>query len=442
MTAPGGAPATRFPAGPVLLPWDEPPATPHRPAARARGRRRRRRRTRRRVAAGVVLLLVAVAATAIVRDRLRGSPLVCGTDGLQTRQVAGLAEFAGWLRQNRVAGYVGEIGWPAGGPDAAQWSALADTWYRAADQAGLPVTAWAAARWPSDYRMAVYTAAAGTTTLNRAGAQATVVERHPTRERYLRGVVVAGGSFGMTGNSGFSTAAPGRYGYDYSYENAAGYHYLAARGVRLIRLAVAWERIQPAPHGPLDVLELARLRRAIALAGASGLVVVLDLHNYGRYALPGRGLLLGDPGLPVSALGDVWSRLARATADLPGVLGYDLMNEPLRLARRGTSGATLWQQASAQAVAAIRAAGGRRPVFVAGYGQPAPGRWAEVHPAAWIRDPLHRVVYETHVYFDGDNSGRYASSYARELASAAGDRPGCLPVPDVSSLEARALEGS
>ena len=32
-------------------------------------------------------------------------------------------------------GYVGEIGWPAGGSDAASWAGLADAWYRAADRA-------------------------------------------------------------------------------------------------------------------------------------------------------------------------------------------------------------------------------------------------------------------------------------------------------------------
>lgn len=399
----------------------------------------------------IALAIAAAAAGAAVVVNppvLPGSPppVLCGADAAQITALDGMAQYAQWLRRNDVAGYVGEVGWPATGPDADRWQDLAEVWYSAADAAGLPVTAWAAARWPSTYAMGVYTAEAGTTSLGARGPQASVVEAHPTDDRLLRGVVVAGGSFGRTSSSG---GDPGRYGYDYSYENASGYAYLARRGVRLVRLALVWERLQPVPGGPLDETELLRVRRAVGQAQRAGLVVILDLHGYGQFLTTGkhgepRRLTLGTRQLPAARLADLWSRLATATLDLPGILGYDLLNEPLRLAKRGDAGARLWEDVSQQAVDAIRASGSPLPVFVAGYGQTAPGRWDEVHPRAWISDPVGRTVYETHVYFDSDNSGHYDAGYAAQEAAdraqvARSHTPRCRTLPDLTTRQEAAI---
>jgi hypothetical protein len=356
------------------------------------------------------LVLAAGAAVVVPQFIHRGQTRICTDDALQARAVDGLATFAGWLERNKVPGYVGEVGWPA----QPQWSALAESWYRAADAIGLPVTAWAAASWPADYPMAIYRRGAGSTALNTAGPQSEIVRDHPSTAGYLRGVVLAGGSFGAADSDpGYSSARPGRYGYDYSYENAAGYAYLAAQGIRLARLTVSWERLQRTPGGPLDPVELNRLHTALALAGRYGIAVVLDLHSYGTFA-GARTLRLGSPQLPVARLADVWSRLATATRDEPALTGYDLLNEPINLAARGRDGARLWEQASQGAVDAIRATGSRRTIAVTGYGQTAPAHLGDLHPQAWIDDPEHRTVYETHAYFDDDSSGHYALGYAVE----------------------------
>jgi len=362
-------------------------------------------------AVAVVAVVGGAAVVAVPRWLHRGETRVCAGDALQAQTLDGLAAFAGWLERNQVPGYVGEVGWPAG----ADWEQVATTWYDAADAIGLPVTAWAAASWPADYPMAVYRRSTGSTALDTAGPQSAVVRDHPSTRRYKRGVVVAGGSFGASdSNPRYSSANPGRYGYDYSYENAAGYRYLADQGIRLVRLTVAWERLQRTPGGPLDPTELGRLRTALRLAGANGIAVVLDLHGYGTYA-SSRPLVLGTPALPVGRLADVWSKLATATRDESSVVGYDLLNEPITLAARGSDGARLWEQASQAAVDAIRATGNRRTIAVTGYGQTGPAHLGELHPRAWIDDPVHRTVYEAHAYFDGDSSGHYTASYATEL---------------------------
>ena len=370
---------------------------------------RRRRAGRVLTALLAAILLAGVAAIGVPRWRHRGETRVCARDAVQARALDGLVTFAGWLRRNGVPGYVGEVGWPGGGADARAWSRVAGLWYDAADALGLPVTAWAAASWPASYPMAVFRRSPGATALDTAGPQSALLDRHGSTGHYLRGVVLAGGSFGRP-----TGADPGRYGYDYSYENAAGYAYLAARGVALVRLTLSWERLQHVPGGPLDPTELTRLHTALALARRNGLAVVLDLHSYGTYAA-GTPLVLGSAALPVERLADLWSRLAAATRDEPAVTGYDLLNEPLKVAARGAGGARLWERASQAAVDAIRATGSRQTVAVTGYGQTSPAHLGDLHPRAWIDDPLHRTVYETHAYFDADSSGHYAAGYAVEL---------------------------
>jgi hypothetical protein len=376
---------------------------------------------------------------------------VCTQDALQAKAVGGLANFAGWLSRNRTTGFVGEVGWPST-RDSPQWNALADTWFTAADRIGLPVTAWAAGPWPADYPMAVYrsgdVAADGSANGADGGAvpgpvvepQAAVVERHPTTARYLRGVVLAGGSFaaGDT-DAGFGSGNPGRYGEDYGYEAGSTYRELAARGIRLVRLTAVWERLQPVPFGPLSATELARVRTALGRAAQAHLAVVLDLHGYGDFAEGGgpdgpvHHLTLGSRALPTSALADFWRRMAPAVADEPAVVAYGILNEPSRLAADGRAGARIWERAAQQSVDAIRATGSRTAVTVSGYLPMGPPAWGQMHPRAWVRDPLHRVAYETHAYFDSDGSGHYYRSYAEELRQVTAPKGSCQRLAPVGA---------
>ncbi|UWP84216.1 glycoside hydrolase family 5 protein [Dactylosporangium fulvum] len=350
------------------------------------------------------------------------------SDIVQARAVAGLANFSGWLRRNHATGFIGEIGWPAD-RDADQWTGVAEAWYNAADIVGLPVTAWAAGTWPANYPMAVYRPVAQGQSVDVAGPQAKVIERHGTTPTYLRGVNLAAGSFATSEvNGGFGTGNPGLYGQDYTYETPASYTFLAGRGVHLVRLAVNWERLQPRPFGPLDEVEVARVRGALEHARAAGLAVILDLHNYGDYAAGGgssgqpRMLRLGDDRLPTTALADFWARMSRA-ADNPAVIGLGLLNEPTRLAADGRDGALIWERAAQQAVDAIRSTGDRRAILVSGYIPMGPPSWGQMHPTAWVVDPINRIAYESHAYFDHDGSGHYWMSYADELRSVTWPHP-------------------
>lgn len=141
-------------------------------------------------------------------------------------------------------------------------------------------------------------------------------------------------------------------------------------GVNAIRLVFNWEAYEPRP-GAYDEAYLARLLKTADEAAKRGIYVILDLHQdaYSRYlsngcgegfpawavaerdrrAEPGAGgctplwavwmflrpstheafhrFYRGDDGVR-SAYLRLWARLARAARPHPGVIGYDLINEP------------------------------------------------------------------------------------------------------------------
>lgn len=351
----------------------------------------------------------------------------CSTDPLVTRSLSDLTGFSDWLRTHGARGTVGEVGWPAGD----QWEALASQWYQQADTDQVGVFAWAAAqRWPKDYPMAIYrTDASGAVV---AGKQAAVVAAHPGQPGVARGVAVADATFGASLDDGarYSSTSPGRVGTDYQYPSGAELDALAAGGVKQMRLGVMWERLQPALYGPLASAELGRLRASLDAARARGLQVVLDLHNYGRYAQgDGAGgrkvLLLGSDALPAAALADLWRRLAGAVVGRGEVAGYGVMNEPHDL----PGGARRWEASSVAAVTALRTVDPATPVLVGGYNYSSISSFPTTHPAPWVDPKFGPVVYEAHQYFDSSGAGTYTKDYKAtvDAAVAAGWAPCSAP---------------
>jgi hypothetical protein len=347
-------------------------------------------------------------------------------DALHRRTLAELRGFTDWLDRNAARGYIGEVGVP-GGADGDRWLLLAQDWFAAASDAGLWVDVWSVGEWwRQDYPYAPYVSAADGGPLSLTRPQGHLLSWAAGRSDQPIGVNVSGGEFGAAGGSeqetGFSNAAPGRYGVDYHYDSRATFDYLAAAGVDTVRLPFRWERIQPRLGRPLDPRELGRLRDAVARAGAAGLRVVLDVHNFGAYHLAEgeRGVrrAIGSAEVGVDDFADLWRRLSAAFADDPAVAAYDLMNEPVDLPAVGDrTPAQLWEAASQAAVDAIRAGGDDTLVMVPGYAWSHVADFARQHPRAWISDPADNVRYAAHHYWAADR-GR---SYDADLAAAIKD---------------------
>jgi endoglucanase len=201
--------------------------------------------------------------------------------------------------------------------------------------------------------------------------------------------------------------------------------YLKNNGLTLIRLPVAWERVQPKLFGSLDPSYVSGLRTFISKAGTRGMQVAVDLHNYGRYnrrwaqdaadnygyVAVGKGDIIGSAAVPVAAFADLWTKLARELKGTSGLGYYDIMNEPYNM-----GGPEAWPTAAQAAVDAIRSVDMGTSVLVEGT------QWASAYWWPWdngnlrIKDPANKLLYEAHLYFDNDGGGKYLKSYAEEGA--------------------------
>jgi endoglucanase len=113
--------------------------------------------------------------------------------------------------------------------------------------------------------------------------------------------------------------------------------YFASKGMNVVRLPISWERLQHTLYGPIDPTYQADLVAYVDAATSKGLSVVIDLHNYGRYATGAHDSsgaevntytqhILGDGMLTFDHVADVWRRIAALFVGNPRVI-FNLMNE-------------------------------------------------------------------------------------------------------------------
>lgn len=365
-------------------------------------------------------------------------------DAVGGKARAELKVFTDWLGTNNVRGLIGEIGIPgsssAGNDPNADtgWLTALDGWYAAADAAGLAVTAWTASEWNVGLRAFRNTTGASdpltvTTTVGD------VIRRWPGP---ARGVNLAGAEFGDAGPSAPLSPRPGTAGQQYAYPTQGSWQFLGAQGVKLVRLPVRWERLQPTLGAALDTAELGLLTQALSWASASGISVLIDQHNYARYTLSDgtiRDLGQANPagGTMTDAFVDFWTRMATQYKGTAGLWGYGLTNEPhdLTLIAGKTQGYETWQDASSRATEAIRAVDWQTPahVTVCGYNYGNTHAWTALNGGTpWLyttipagqtgagtprnTDPL--VVFEAHHYLDIDHSGTYGTTEAAAVTDA------------------------
>jgi endoglucanase len=219
-----------------------------------------------------------------------------------------------------------------------------------------------------------------------------------TSQRFRRGVNLSGAEF-------TESVLPGRHGVDYLYPTPESLDYYRAKGLTLIRLPFRWERLQPEAYGPLDGAERRRLDTVVMAAHQRGMQVILAPFGSARYY----GDVIGSAEVPSDAFADFWQRLATQYRDNPGVWAYGLMNEPYDTDGR-------WPEAAQAAVDAIREVDPERLVLVPGDHWSDAHLWMKHNASLDIQDPAGNLMYEAHVYFDSDHSGRYDRSYDDEGA--------------------------
>jgi endoglucanase len=205
-----------------------------------------------------------------------------------------------------------------------------------------------------------------------------------------------------------------KLGTNFVYPPEREFAYFQSKGFKIVRIPFKWERVQPQLMGDLDPQNLKELDRCVTQANQHGLVVLLDVHNYGGRGVNGKNVMIGiDPELTGDAFNDFWLKLGGHFKDNPRVW-IGLMNEPHKQTAQQTA------EIMQSAVNALRAAGIQNRILVPGTS------WTGAH--SWIKsgngaayenftDPANNFAFEAHQYLDKDNSGTHSQAVAGSGAS-------------------------
>ncbi|QSQ17674.1 glycoside hydrolase family 5 protein [Myxococcus landrumensis] len=251
---------------------------------------------------------------------------------------------------------------------------------------------------------------------------------YPTGVAY-RGINRAGMEYGndwdgWTGQTYYEMPA--------SPQIAAELAYYKAKGFNLIRLPISWERLQHTLLGPLDTAYSNGMMNYINLATAQGFTLVLDLHNYNRYAtgaFDGAGnqtsnyvqRVIGDGTLTVGHLADVWTKLANLVKTNPRVI-LGLMNEPHDLPMTSTT----WFSGIQTVINAVRATGSTQLLLVPNSRGSDVGHWHTWAPgggpldsvvALTITDSANNHAFDMHSYYPEGYGSNDESSYGAQLTA-------------------------
>ena len=198
---------------------------------------------------------------------------------------------------------------------------------------------------------------------------------------------------------------PGINGTNYIFPVEAYFQQWSARGVKLIRFPIIWERLQPKLGGPLDSAYVALVNQTFGYAQKHGIKIILDLHNYARY----RGQVIGTSGVPYARYQEIMTHIARQWSGQSSLYAYDIMNEP-------HDAMAYWPTAAQYGINGVRAVDRTRPVIVEGNGWSSATRWAEFNDALLgLKDPANNIIFSAHSYFDENAGGSYDKTDVNKL---------------------------
>jgi len=154
-------------------------------------------------------------------------------------------------------------------------------------------------------------------------------------------------------------------------------------GFTAIRLPVRWDaRAGYQPPYTISAEFLARVDGVVKLASAHGLSVILDMHHYAS--------MMMEPQAEQARFVALWRQVAEHYRDAPPTVMFEVLNEPNRALTQ-----SLWNQALAEVIPAIRASNPRRTLIIGG------SEWNSRHSLATLALPKDdRDIIATFHYYD------------------------------------------
>ena len=216
------------------------------------------------------------------------------------------------------------------------------------------------------------------------------------------------------------TTLPGSNGINYAFPTGAQTSYYVGKGMNIIRLPFLWERLQPTMNGAFDSGYQTLLVNSVAALRATGVTVLIDVHNYNMRNVGDQYLTagIGTSRVSVSAFTDLWTKLATLFKGDQGV-AFGLMNEPTGAYDNYGQPMTTaqWVINANAAIAAIRATGAQNWITCPGNFYTGGWSWATAKDPTSsssstnavamlnVTDSLNKTVIEVHQYFDNQYAG-------------------------------------
>jgi len=231
----------------------------------------------------------------------------------------------------------------------------------------------------------------------------------------FRGVNLTGLEFGAF----FENPYTGTPGTDYFVPRTEDLDAIQQLGFNVVRLPFEWARLVPDEWAPGQALPMALepaylgiIEDVVAAAATRELQVVLEMHDFLKYwSGEGESPVCVDLSPDHQALlVHTWTLLANQFAGEQVVLGFDLMNEPVREEAGEPCSSCGWHAIVQAIVDAIRTVDQDHLIFVEDPNYSLASDWSvENGKIPFVSDSVSppRIVYSPHVYFDLDNDSRY-----------------------------------
>jgi endoglucanase len=213
----------------------------------------------------------------------------------------------------------------------------------------------------------------------------------------FRGVNLVGPEWGSPLAAVPSQQYPGTgAGWTYWFPSTDDVLYFKQEGFNTIRMAVQWERVQPMLDGPLSSSYWDPWKSIANYALSQSMNVVLVVRDSAARYVSGAYAYLGEGTLTNAHFSNLWGQLASAwkhastgSANAPGKVIFDLMNEPTdRVGPGGDDAGWAWLTASNAAITAIRDTGATNAIWVPGHAwnnsQGFGSSWAGTPPSTYL----------------------------------------------------------
>ncbi|MCP4608612.1 MAG: cellulase family glycosylhydrolase [Planctomycetes bacterium] len=188
--------------------------------------------------------------------------------------------------------------------------------------------------------------------------------------------------------------------------------YWKSKGIKLVRLNIQWEWLQQSLFGELNPVYLGWVNEALDRLNSKGYKVLIDVRCVQFGDLP-TGYFdcatdqwneFGSNEVPISALADLWRKLAHEWRNRSEIWGYGLLNEPyhLPLHENLQTKTQEWFDCSQICIDSIRSEDINTTIVIPGYGLSTTEFWIDRGNDILknLIDPSDNLVFEGHMYME------------------------------------------